>query len=158
MGEAFVRNNCGTIEKRGKPKVERVVSDNGHKNQPPSGEGKVSSGAAEVPSHDGTAPPHSLHNPRSESFCSEHQKWEADEYANSRLSPFSLSRKTAVRLDRSQKTKKNYGRHPLQYCQQNAVQPIVMADLFTRASKFLVYFDCLFYHNIHLNIYGYLYN
>ena len=61
-------NNCVTIEERGKPKVERVVCDNGLRNQPSSGEGKASSGAAKIPLHNRIAPPHSLHNPRSESF------------------------------------------------------------------------------------------
>jgi len=68
MGETFMWNNCVTIEEHGKPKVERVVCNNDHQNQSLSGEGKISSGAAEIPLNDRIAPPHSLHNPRSESF------------------------------------------------------------------------------------------
>jgi hypothetical protein len=102
MGKTFWWNNCGTIEELGKPKVERVVCDNGHQNQPSSGEGKVSSGAAEVPLDDGIAPPHTRSTIlRVRAFAPRiRSEKRATIRANSRLSPSSLNRTTAVRLVR----------------------------------------------------------
>ncbi len=99
MGKTLRQNDSGSVEECGEPKVEYVVCNNGHRNQPSSGEGKVALGAAKVPCTMGL-----LHHTHSTIFGvrafapSIRSEKRVSICANSRLSLVLLSPKMAVRL------------------------------------------------------------
>ncbi len=72
VGKALCWDYDGVVEGHGQPEVKRVVRHNSQRDESPAYKSKISAGATKVPSCSGIASPHSLHNPRSKSFCAEH--------------------------------------------------------------------------------------